>query len=565
MLFAQVTDLRKLGYTGVMTILRSTLFLVLAEVIFALSGYFIAAGLGRFLGPGEYGRYSLVIGFTTMIIILIGRGIPTAMAKRIAEHAGEHALISAIKRTAARWQYSIITVATVTFYLSAPLIARGFGDTTLTPLFELAAFVIPAFALSSFHVLYFNGLKRFGAMSTLKMARGLLRLGWIVGLGYFFGIYGAVTGAIIAPLGVFALALMLDKFAQNQSVETVPACHSREDGNPDRQLGLQTKDNLTQAVHIKALDSRLHGNDICKLSHIEPETKTNTKNTAQSQSTYPVRKLLTYAGGFMLFLLFYEFFVRVDIYLIKRILGDDTAVGLYNAAMTIALIPYYLLYALALVLFPTISSLTTKGNHHAGKLLSQTLRLLLIVLIPIGLLMALFAKPLTLLLFGAQFDASGALVPLMIGGTIFGTIFYILAAAFNGAGLTRIPASIVGTAIVVSIITNFALMPTYGIIATALIFSLTSTVMGTASLIAAKRIFGTTINIHTILRILLSVGILGTIVYILIHNSLINTQSIATMFIGGGILFVSYLAILTFLGELTKKDLSILRKTKNLK
>ena len=484
-----------------MSIFRSTIWLIAAEVVFTLSGYAVSAVLGRVLGPAEFGRYTLVIGFTTMLIILLGRAIPTAMSKHISQSLGNWSKIIAIKRTAARWQYSLVSVVAMIFFLLSPFIAGVFGDKTLTPLFQLSSLMIPAFALSSFHIIYFNGLKYFGAMGILKMARGLFRLGWIVGLAMVFYTTGAIAGAILAPLSVFALALILDY--------------------------TYTKKRIKQ------------------------ETVTETP----AHTPYPARKLLRYAGGFMLFLLFYEFFVRTDIYLIKIITANDTAVGLYVAAMTIALIPYYLLYALSLVLFPVISSLTAGGNHYAKTLVNNVLRLLIIILIPTAVLMGIFSEPLIRLFFGTQFVDGAYLIGLMIGGTIFGTVFYILAAIFNGAGLTRIPATIAALAIMISIGANMLFLPKYGIGATAIIFSLTSVFMGLSGLYFAGKIFAATINSLTLLR----TGLTTVIIYFIAQ---FIPQTLAGMIVGSSALYILYFVILIFAREITKNDLKIIKQSK---
>lgn len=476
----------------------SFLFLMIAEVVFNLSGYVIHAGLGRILGVADYGRYSLVIGFTTMLIVLFGRGIPTAMAKRISEKKDDWQLIHAIKWTAAKLQFFTITALTVIFYLSAPLLAKVFGDPTLTPMFEIAAFIIPAFALSSFHVLYFNGLKAFGAMSIMKISRGLLRIFWIIGLAYYFQLDGALWGAVFAPLSVFLVAIIIDLYFI--------------------------------------------------------EKPSDVQNTAHTP--YPMKKLLLYAGGFMTFLFFYEFFIRADIYLIKALLHDDTLTGLYNAALTIALIPYSLLIALSFLLFPTISHLSSNNhNEKAQKLISQVLRFLFLFLVPIAFLMEAFAEPLIVLVFGSAFSEAAEILPLLLGGTVFGALFYILAAIFNGAGKTKIPATIVGLGLFCAIALNLYFLPRYGVSATALIFSINAFFMGIASLCFAYRDFGAKISRFTVAKTLIATLLITWLAPFFPSEGL-------WFILSGAILLVIYVATLILLKELSNKDLQALKSAK---
>jgi O-antigen/teichoic acid export membrane protein len=388
-------------------------------------------GLGRILGVAEYGRYSLVIGFTTMIILLVSRGIPTAMNKRISENIGKWAIIRSIRTTSGIIQMIVIVTLTSGFYLCAPLFAQIFNDPSLTQLFQISAFIIPAFALSSFHVSYFNGLKFFKAMTVMKVARGIFRIAWIIGLAYTFTLEGAIYGSILAPLSVFITAVIIEKFF------------------------------LTDHPKMQ-----------------------------KASQKYPWKKIVSYAGTFMLFVLFYEFYIRADIYLIKALTGSDVNTGLYNAAVTIALIPYYLMFALTFILFPTMSELAKKKDLATIRTtLSRVTVFLFTILIPAAFVMIFFSDLLVTMFFGQKFIAAGSLIPYMVGGTVFSTIFYVYASVFNGADLNRIPTAITAIAIVGAVSANIHFLPMYGITATAMIFSCTATFMGTASMLAAYRCF----------------------------------------------------------------------------
>ncbi|MDP1620613.1 MAG: oligosaccharide flippase family protein, partial [bacterium] len=114
------------------SIAKSALWVTFSEIIFNLSGFIIHSILGRVLGPADYGRYGLVITLTTMVIVLIGNGIPTAMAKYISEiFETDPRLVLRIKKQAIILQTLIVGTITVVFYASAGLIAAALGDPTL--------------------------------------------------------------------------------------------------------------------------------------------------------------------------------------------------------------------------------------------------------------------------------------------------------------------------------------------------------------------------------------------------------------------------------------------------
>jgi O-antigen/teichoic acid export membrane protein len=259
---------------------KSAFLITISEIIFTFSGYIIHSATGRILGPSDYGRLSLVITLTTMIIILIGRGIPTAMTKYISEvFESRPEMVNPIKRKAASMQLILMGLITVLFFLSAPLIAWALKDPTLTPLFRLSSLIIPGFALVSFYVQYFIGLQQFNIQSILKISRSILRILFIIILAYFFSVEGAILGYIIAPLILFALAFFIDKFWIGKKYLPSPSI------------------------------------------------------------VFDWKKLWNYAWQVIVFFLAYELFITIDLYLVKGILKDDYLTGIYNGALTIGRIP----------------------------------------------------------------------------------------------------------------------------------------------------------------------------------------------------------------------------------
>ena len=102
--------------------------------------------MGRILGPAEYGRYGLVVTLTTMVVVLIGQGVPTAMAKYLGEiYDTKLGLIPIIKRQTAKIQFILIGGMTMIFFLLSPVIALVLRDPSLTNLFQVVLSCHPRF------------------------------------------------------------------------------------------------------------------------------------------------------------------------------------------------------------------------------------------------------------------------------------------------------------------------------------------------------------------------------------------------------------------------------------
>ena len=471
---------------------RSLIWLTLAEVLFNISGYVIHAVAGRVLGPADYGRYALVVTLTTTIIILIGNGIPTAMSRYLSEYFEKSPrMVGTIKHTGARLQFFLIGGITLTFFFASPLIAYLLGDPSLTPLFALSSLIIPTFAASSFYFYYFTGIHRFRTQAALKMTRAILRLILIVSLVFAFGIYGAIAGYILVPLCTFFLGLLLDR----------------------------------------------KSSDLFKKS-----TDTTT------EEPFPWKLLLSSAWPITLFLLFYEIFISIDLYLVKALLHDDVQTGLYNAALTLGRLPYYLFYALSIVLLPALAKLKSDGDpEKVSRLMSQSLRYASIILLPLFILLFTYAEPTLTLFFGAKYIGAVDAFRILVGGLSCLTVFYVVSSGLMGLGHARLAMwmAIVGTALNTAL--NLFLVPHFGIVGSAWSTTLSSVMVTLATLDLMQRYIRTPIHISHSARILLA----GALLFF--ATRLFPAHSISFL-IPTTLLGIGYLVTLSFLGVLTRED-----------
>lgn len=478
--------------------------LTLAEVLFNLSGYVIHAVAGRVLGPADYGRYGLVVTLTTTVIILIGNGIPTAMSRYLSEYfERDPGMVRVIKRTGARLQLFLIAGVTTVFFFGASLIATLLGDPSLTPLFRFSSLIIPAFAASSFYFYYFTGIHLFHYQAILKMARAILRIVITVSLVFLYKIYGAIAGYILVPALTFLLGIFFDW---------------KTSGN------------------------------------FKKEATTETR-------TFSWQLLLASAWPITLFLVFYEIFISIDLYLVKALLESDTETGYYNAATTLARLPSYLFYALSIVLLPALAKLKSDGDpEKISRLLGSTLRYAGIILLPLFIILFSYAEPIITLFFGEAYLEAVPIFRILVLGLSFLTVFYTVAMGMIGLGHAKLVASLaaVGTLANATLVT--LLVPSLGTIGAAWATTATTTFITLALLILTRRFVALPFSFSGIVKTLLAGALLfaGTVIFPS-HSMLF---ALPATLLGAG-----YLAILFLLGVLTTKDteniLSAFRRKKN--
>lgn len=484
------------------TIIKSVFWVTISEIVFNLSSYIVHSAVGRILGPADYGRYGLVITLTTMIIILVGNGIPTAMAKYLSEvFETRPQMIRVIKKQAIISQSIVIGTLTLVFFLASPLIAYFLGDPTLANLFRLSSLIIPAFAAASFYFSYYTGLHKFNIQSALKISRSLFRLIFIIALAYFFHVEGSISGYIIAPLSVFLLAFAIDKFKISKEVQS-----------------------KIQSLPKSGYDKQI----------------------------FPWQNLVSYAWQIAVFFLAYELLISIDLYMVKGILKNDYLAGIYNAALTVGRIPYYVFYALTVILLPVVSKTSSEGNHiETKKIIGQALRFMLILLAPFIIIMVQFSAPIINIFYGSKFIAAAQPMSILLWGVAFLTIFYVLSFVMSGAGKTKIPMYISMFGLALNIVLNYALIPKYELNGSAAATAITSFIIAIIMLYFLYRHFKVVASLSSLAKIALC----GAAAYFFADffpagNYIFIFWSFATA--------VFYFLLLYLLGEIKKEDLATL-------
>ena len=528
-----------------MSLLRASFWLTIAELFFNLSGYITHALLGRLLGPGEYGRYSLVITVATMIVVLIGRGVPIAMSKYLSAALQNRNEQKQIKATGARVQTILIGLTTIIYYLAAPLLAKLLRDSSLTSLFRLSSLIIPAFAAASFYVYYFTGRQQFNRQAALKFFRGLSKIFFIVLLAWQFQTRGAIWGHIIAPFSVFLLALALDKevistFRLRIMTKKIITAITR--------LWLYLKTISSQFFFWKNLNQRISPLKI--LGDLKPTLSKERKNYSSSEPI-TAGKLLNFAWPITLFMLFYEIMITIDLYMVKGLLGSDTLAGWYNAALTIARLPFYAFYFLTIILLPKVSELTAnRDGVRVKRLISLSMRFLFILLIPAAALLSVFAQDLLFLFYGQAFLAAAPALQILAFGLSFLTVFYILTFILNGAGYNKIPMWTSLTGMIINGLLNYFFIQRWQLVGAAGATTITAFLAMLIALYYTRKKITSFGHLFSLLKYLLATIV---IVYIAYH-----LPATAFRLFWIPLLFFFYFVILWALKEITPTDLSFL-------
>jgi len=179
-------------------LLAGTTYLLIAQAVFVLSGYAIHVGLGRLLGPSDYGVYSVVIYIATVFNLILTTGLPYAASKFISEDEGQSQCI--MKSSISLSAILGLAISAIIFF-GADLISTILNDPTLSPYIRIVSIMMPIYALHSVITGYYNGMRSYKIQAFLLLLYDICKP-LVIFLLVFLGLseWGAVLGFALGPI-----------------------------------------------------------------------------------------------------------------------------------------------------------------------------------------------------------------------------------------------------------------------------------------------------------------------------------------------------------------------------
>ena len=370
---------------------RGLVFITAAKLWFMVAGYVVVFALPRALGsPARYGIWVIVLSVLSPVNNVMVTGTIQGVSKFTAEIEERQ---GAVLRAALKLQALLGGGVAAALFFGAPLIAAFEHDATLTPYIRLATAVALAYAFYAVFIGAANGRKEFHKQAGLDISYSTLRCILVVGAAWAtHSALAAVGGFVAASATVLVLSVFVVGFG------------------------------------------------------------------APSAQPFDVKVLGRFFSGVAFYLLIVNLLMFTDGLLLKRVvtewaqhrgIADPTAyanaqAGFYGAVQNPARIPYQLILAVTLVIFPLISKSTFDNDVEKTRgYIRTTMRYSLVVA---GLFAAvLAARPdATMRLFYKPEYAVGAhaLSALVLGYVAF-SLFNIAGTIINGSGRT-LPTTIIG-------------------------------------------------------------------------------------------------------------------------
>lgn len=186
--------------------LTGYIYLSASNFFFVITSYCIYLGLGRILGPAEFGIYGIVTSFISILTIVLASGPQQAVAKFVAEDCNASQVI---KKGVLRLQLIFgAAIFSLCFVMAGPL-SLLLNDPSLKGYVRVVSFVCLFHPLSAVFLGMLIGLRRYGTQAIMDSLYSLFRMALILGFAFFSAsALSALWGFVISTVA-FSLILYL--------------------------------------------------------------------------------------------------------------------------------------------------------------------------------------------------------------------------------------------------------------------------------------------------------------------------------------------------------------------
>ncbi len=433
-----------------------------------------------------------IFGILTSLYLINRSFLNTGLPRAVSKFLSEFPdKASSILKTASRVQW-VIALIFALFYLGfAPFIARILHDESLTwYIMFLGIMVVPLALLSLYTGGFLNGLHLFREQAYIKTVYPILRLVFTIILVVAgWALWGALIGYFLAII----VALLWSKY-------------------------------LVQKI-IK-----------------------------RQKALFPWKKIISFALPVTVASLAFTLLRNLNVLFLKALLNDNYVIGLYTAAYILSTATFMIFLSLPLTLTPAISrALAAQDLEKVRRYCRESLRYLLLLLLPITAFIMATAPELLNLFYSSAYESAGKVLILLTISSAFLSIFSIFGSFVTGSGdpkremywLLLLAAALAGL--------NLLLIPRYGMVGSAW----ASLITALAAMLLAGRFVHTKFKFALPWASLLRIFIITSLIFIFAHFWHYSGLALLINFL---VLGAVYIILLYLFGELGMKEINLIKK-----
>ncbi len=421
---------------------KGGLLLGVAKLVFLLATYVTSTTLAWLVDPRVFGQYNVVARLIAIPNMVVIQTLLFAVSRPMAaEFDMGHPSYGILRRRGFRLALLLGGTISAGFFVGAPVLAEQFRDHEIAWPLRVVAPISLLYALYAVNVGTLNATRRFSLQASLDMFMAVTKAALILAAAF-------AGGSLAAAFGGFTLASALA---------------------------------LTLSVVFVA--------------------KTRPLTTPRARGEVP--GLAAFAGVLVAFTAAVNLLQSVDLLFLKRFAADDPdAVGFYSGAQLVALVPYSLMNAASLIMFPLIATLhATRDRETTRRYVTKTLEVTMLLLTFMSSVAASAADGVITLLFPKAYGSAVDVLRLTVWGTSGYSVLVTTAWILNSSKQSRMALVLVGTTLASLSMACLMWIPQAGAAGAARSVALAGAVGCGCALFAAARVFGAVPRISYLARL----------------------------------------------------------------
>lgn len=493
-------------------VVKGSLFMMIGYLIFRVGGYIYRLLMGLMLGSTGYGLLGLTLTFQGILQTLSAGGMPPAIAKYVSEHVAldENQTATQVVRTSLKVMMILGIFFSLSIFFSAEWIAVNIFHN------QLVQYPLQAVALiTPFSVIV--GAFR-GAF------QGLYKMEYIVISRAVEQVFMIVMAVVLVMIGFYAAGAVIGTA-----------------------IGFMASSVASYLIYRKYIRNIL--------PQIKEENKLNIKEELALS-----KKLLKFSIPVILTSLSEMAIYDVSPLVIGYFMTVNF-VGYYTSADPIARLPLVISISLSSAILPAASeAFALKDKASIETYVVQSYRYVILLVFPICVGTAVFAKPLLSLLFPTIFhgnmfalnEASIALSILVLGMTFY-TLFMVSSSITQGIGHPKIPMYILVGGTLLNIVLNLLIVPMVGLPGGAIATTISAFILMITIMYITFRLTHVKTPFSTFGKIICASFVMGVFISLL-------PKTILGLFVGILIAPIAYIIALILLKTFEEKDIKSMYK-----
>lgn len=441
--------------------------LSIAGIIVRIIGAFFRVPLGNILSLEAMGYYSAAYQFYTLFIVLATAGLPTAVARLVAESKAVNDArgVENVLKVGLGLMIGIGLFGTLTLLIFGEVIVNLIGNPGVLFSLRLLAPGVLLCTLMSVYRGYFQGLQRMTPFAVSMIFEQLARVifGYtlavvLLPMGAEYAAGGATFGATAGGFVGF-LYIIWEYFRFRRKSGSV--------------LGTDVPEPVLPSDHKTPRAKKSSSAYAAASAGTSPASSTDTSSadTLRSDKKSLLKKMIVLSVPITLGALVFPLIGVVDVALVVNRLQDigfsafrsnELFSMLTGYALTIVNFPQAVTAGIQIAIVPAIAEVfSTKRLDAVDRLIKTGIKLTIVITLPAGIGMSVMSQQIISLLYPAHQEAAsitGAILAIIGVSVVFLGVFQTTTGIYQGIGRQNVPVQNLIVALLVKIVLTYVLV-----------------------------------------------------------------------------------------------------------